>query len=81
MSQEFNINNGNSGAAMPPATPSTRDYEVYWQTPDLPASPTTDEDGFRIAFDMLNFGASETGTYILDTAIIEYSEIPAYSTP
>jgi hypothetical protein len=81
MSQEFNINNGDSGAAMPPETPATRDYEVYWQTPDLPASPTTDEDGFRVAIDMLNFAAGETGTHILDRVIIEYSDIPAYSTP
>jgi hypothetical protein len=81
MSQEFNINNGDSGAAMPPQTPSTRDYEVYWQTPDLPASPTTDEDGFRVSFDMLNFGLGETGTFILDSVTIEFSDIPDYSTP
>jgi hypothetical protein len=81
MSQEFNINNGDSGAAMPPETPSTRDYEVYWQTPDLPPSPTTDEDGFRVAIDMLNFAAGESGTHILDAVTIEYASIPAYSTP
>jgi hypothetical protein len=81
MSQEFNINNGDSGAAMPPETPAVRDYEVYWQTPDLPSSPSTDEDGFRIAIDALNFGPGETGTFILDTVIIEHSDIPAYSTP
>jgi hypothetical protein len=66
---------------MPPETPGVRDYEVYWQTPDLPLSPTTDEDGFRLSFDILNFGAGETGTYNLDTVIVEYSEIPAYSLP
>jgi hypothetical protein len=81
MSQEFNVNNGNGGVAMPPASPSTRDYEVYWQTPDLPSSPGTDEDGFRVSIDMLNFGPGETGTYILDTATIEYSNIPAYAAP
>jgi hypothetical protein len=81
MSQEYNINNGNSGAAMPPETPGMRDYEVYWQTPDLPGSPTTDEDGFRLSFDLLNFGVGETGTYNLDTVIVEYGDIPAYSVP
>jgi hypothetical protein len=81
MSQEFNVNNGSSGAAMPPETPATRDYEVYWQTPDLPASPSTDEDGFRVAIDMLNFAAGESGTHILDSVIIEYAEILPYSAP
>jgi hypothetical protein len=81
MTQAFNINNGSSGAAMPPESPSTRDYEVYWQTPDLPGSPTTDEDGFRIAMDMLNFDPTNSGSYILDTVTIEHSAIPAYSAP
>jgi hypothetical protein len=81
MSQAFNINNGDSGAAMPPQTPSIRDYEIYWQTPDLPAGPGTEEDGFRVSIDMLNFGVDESGTHILDKVVIEYFNIPAYSAP
>jgi hypothetical protein len=81
MVQAFNINNGSSGAAMPPASPSTRDYEVYWQTPDLPSSPGTGEDGFRVSIDMLNFGTGETGSHILDKVTIEYSSIPPYTAP
>lgn len=81
VSQAFNINKWNSGVAMQPETPLTRDYEVYWQTPDLPSSPATNEDGFRVAFDMLHFGAAEHGTYILDTVTIEHSDIPTYTTP
>jgi hypothetical protein len=81
MSQEFNINNGDSGAAMPDERPGLSPYQVFWQTPDLPSSPSTDEDGFRISFDILNFGAGEFGTFGLYTATIEFSDIPPYSTP
>ena len=56
------------------------DYEVYWQTPDLPTSPGTGEDGFRLALDMLNFAPDIAGTFILDKVTVEHSDIPAYST-
>ena len=62
-------------------TQNVGNYEVYWQAPDLPVSPSSDEDGFRTAIDMLNFTPGESGTYLLDTVIIEYSDIPAYCAP
>jgi hypothetical protein len=81
MSQEFNINNGNGGIAVPPAYPDSRAYEVYWQTPELPSSPSTAEDGYRVAMDMLNFTPGESGTYILESVVIESSAIPPESAP
>jgi hypothetical protein len=79
MSQAFNINNGNSGVAMPPPGPGTKTYEVYWQRPDLPGSPGTSEDGFKVAIDMLNFGTGEQGTYRVNQIDVEYFDVPAYS--
>ena len=77
MTQEYNINNGVSGIAIPPPLPGEEDnYAVYWETPDLPGSPSTDEDGFRIAIDMLNFGAGEEGTYIINSITIYHTSIP-----
>jgi len=79
MAQSMDILNGNSGAAVPPVPPASQTYEIYWQRPDLPGSPTTDEDGFKLAFDILNFGLGEVGTYRVNQVDVESFQVPAYS--
>jgi hypothetical protein len=67
--------------AAPAQTPATTAYEVYWETPDLPASPTTGQDGFRTAYDMLDFGATEGDSAYLERLDVEYFAIPPVSGP
>jgi hypothetical protein len=77
---EYNINHGNApGPGSPPQTAKT--FEVYWDTPTLPASPTTDQDGFRVAFDMLDFSNLEGDTITLEKVAIEYNPIPPDVSP
>jgi hypothetical protein len=77
ISEEHNINHGNfPGLGSPPQDPANKAFEVYWETPDLPASPTSSQDGFRLAFDLLDFSDAEGDTAYLDRVDVEYFPIP-----
>jgi len=52
------------------------DYDVYWETPILPSSPMTSEDGFVVTIDMLDFATAKGGTIYLDSVAIDYLAIP-----
>jgi hypothetical protein len=73
-----NILHGTDDLGAAPQTPASKDFEVYWETPTLPGSPTTDEDGFRVAYDLLDFSDIEGDTMALVTVVIETFSIPAY---
>lgn len=77
ISAAFNVMHGldNGGAA--PQTPATGAFEIYWETPTLPGSPGTGEDGFRCAFDLLDFSAAEGDTMRLESLTVESFAIPA----
>ena len=70
MTHTMGLTNGSQGAAMPRTTGTS--YEVYWETPTLPASPGTGEDGFFPALDLLDFDPSKGGQVNLETVTIEY---------
>jgi hypothetical protein len=73
----YSVLHGNSpGPGAPAQSPSTTTFEVYWETPTLPSSPTTDQDGFRLAFDLLDFSPLEGDTMTLEKVAIEYNPIP-----
>jgi len=79
---ETSIVHGNSpGAGSPAQTPAVSTFEVYWETPDIPASPTTNQDGFRAAFDLLDFSPTEGDAAYLEKLAVEYFAIPAESIP
>lgn len=70
MTQTMGLTNGSEGAAMPRTTGTS--YEVYWETPTLPASPGTGEDGFFPALDLLDFDPGLGGQVNLEGITIEY---------
>jgi hypothetical protein len=70
----FNMQHGATGAGAPAQGGST--VEVLWDRPDLPASPTTAQDGFKVAFDMLDFAPTEGDTVTLDKVTVESTSIP-----
>jgi hypothetical protein len=51
-------------------------YEVYWETPLLPGMPAATEDGFIVTIDLLDFDPTKGGTIYMDSAAIDYQEIP-----
>jgi len=75
MTQTMELNS--QGAGGPGAMPEVggTDYEVYWETPTLPGSPTTNEDGFIVTIDMLDFDPTKGGTIYLDSVAIDYMAI------
>jgi hypothetical protein len=70
MTQAAEVTSQNGGVAIPPA--AGKDYELYWETPDLPGSPGTAEDGFFVAIDLLDFNSSEGGQVNLEKLVTEY---------
>jgi hypothetical protein len=66
------------GAGGPGAMPEVggTDYEVYWETPTLPGSPTTGQDGFIVTIDVLDFDSTKGGTIYMDSVAVDYLEIP-----
>jgi hypothetical protein len=66
------------GAGGPGAMPTVggTDYDVYWETPTLPGSPTTGQDGFIVTIDMLDFDATKGGTIYMDSVAVDYLAIP-----
>jgi hypothetical protein len=76
------LHGGTPGPGAAPQTPTTKGFEVYWETPTLPGSPGTDEDGFRVAFDLLDFdNLIEGDTMLLESVVIESFTIPPASGP
>ncbi len=51
-------------------------YELYWETPELPSSPDSTEDGFIVAFDDIDFDATRSFDVTLENVTIEYTSIP-----
>jgi hypothetical protein len=70
MAQTMGLTNSASGAAMP--TTSGTSYELYWETPTLPESPGTDEDGFFPTLDLLDFDPTLGGQVNLESLTIEH---------
>jgi len=66
---------GLGGPGAMPALAGT-DYELYFETPTLPGSPTTGQDGFIVTIDMLDFNAAQGGTITLDSVAVDYLTIP-----
>ncbi len=75
MTQTMELNAQGIGPGAMPEVSGTN-YEVYWETPILPGSPTIAEDGFIVAFDLLDFDPTKGGTIYLDSVAIDYLEIP-----
>lgn len=75
MTQTVELNSQLIGpGAMPEITGTS--YDVYWETPILPGTPTTAEDGFIVAMDMLDFDPRKGGTICLDSVTVDYLAIP-----
>jgi hypothetical protein len=66
------------GVGGPGAMPSVggTDYEVYWETPTLPGSPTAGQDGAIVTIDLLDFDGTKGGTIYMDSVVVDYLEIP-----
>ncbi len=66
------------GAGGPGAMPTVggTGYELYWETPILPGSPTPSEDGFVVTIDLLDFNAAKGGTIYMDSVAVDYLTIP-----
>ena len=43
------------------------DYDAYFETPTLPGSPSTSEDGFIVTVDVLDFSSAQGGTIYMDS--------------
>jgi hypothetical protein len=72
----YDVLHGTSpGPGAPPQSPA-KAFEVYWETPTLPASPTTDQDGFRLAVDMLDFSPLEGDVATVEKVTVEYNPVP-----
>jgi len=81
ISAAFNILHGTDDGGAAPQTPTTGAFEIYWETPILPGSPGTGEDGFRCAFDLLDFAPTEGDTMRLESLTVESFAIPANTGP
>jgi hypothetical protein len=75
MTQTMELNGQGTGPGAMPTVGGT-DYDVYWETPALPGSPTAAEDGFIIVMDVLDFDAAKGGTIYLDSVAIDFLTIP-----
>ncbi len=77
MTQTMELNGQIIGPGAMPEVSGT-DYDVYFETPTLPGSPTTGQDGFFVAIDMLDFGSfsGKGGTIYMDSVAIDYLAIP-----
>jgi len=76
MTQTMELNS--QGAGGPGAMPTVggTDYDIYFETPTLPGSPTTAQDGFIAVIDMLDFDATKGGTINIDSVAVDYLAIP-----
>lgn len=82
VSAAFNFLHGSPpGPGAAAQTPATTAGEVYWETPTLPGAPTTDDDGFRVAFDLLDFSATEGDAMRLEKLTVESFAIPPTTGP
>jgi hypothetical protein len=75
MTQTMELNSQGTGSGAMPTTGGTQ-YDVYWETPTLPGSPSTSEDGFIVTIDLLDFDASKGGTIYMDSVTTDYLEVP-----
>ncbi len=75
MTATMELNSQGVGPGAMPTVGGT-DYDVYFETPTLPGSPTTGQDGFFAAIDMLDFDAAKGGTIYMDSVAIDYLTIP-----
>jgi len=75
MTQTRELNSQRIGPGAMPEVSGT-EYEVYWETPTLPGSPSTSEDGFIVAIDVLDFDPTKGGTIYMDSVAIDYLAIP-----
>lgn len=75
MTQTMELNSQGTGPGAMPAVGGT-DYGVYFETPTLPGSPTTANDGFIVAIDVLDFNSAQGGTIYMDGVAIDYLAIP-----
>ncbi len=66
---------GTGGPGAMPEVGGT-DYDVYFETPTLPGSPTTANDGFIVTIDVLDFNSAQGGTIYMDSVAIDYLAIP-----
>jgi N-acetylmuramoyl-L-alanine amidase len=76
MTQTMELNGQGPGGPGAMPTVSGTDYDVYWETPTLPGSPTATEDGFIVAIGMLDFDPVKGGTIYLDSVTLDYLTIP-----
>jgi hypothetical protein len=76
MAQTMELNSqGTGGPGAMPELGGTQ-YEIYWETPTLPGSPSAAEDGFIVAIDMLDFDPTKGGTINMEQVAIEFMTIP-----
>jgi len=66
---------GLGGPGAMPALTGT-EYDVYFETPTMPGTPTAAQDGFIVTIDVLDFNAAQGGTITLDSVAVDYLEIP-----
>ncbi len=75
MTQTMELNSQGTGPGAMPTTGGT-DYDVYFETPTLPISPTALQDGFIVTIDVLDFSSAQGGTIYMDSVAIDYLAIP-----
>jgi hypothetical protein len=75
MTQTMELNSQGTGPGAMPEVAGT-DYDVYWETPSLPGSPSATEDGCIVTLDLLDFDPTKGGTIYMDSVAIDYLAIP-----
>ena len=75
MTAAMELNSQGTGPGAMPALAGT-DYDLYFEVPTLPGSPTALQDGFIVTVDVLDFNAAQGGTITLDSVAIDYLAIP-----
>ncbi len=75
MTQTMELNSQGTGPGAMPTTGGI-DYDVYFETPALPGSPTAGQDGFIVTLDLLDFSSAQGGTIYMDSVAIDYLAIP-----
>jgi hypothetical protein len=75
MTQTMELNSQGTGPGSMPAVAGT-DYDLYWETPNLPGSPSATEDGFIVTIDVLDFDTSKGGTIYMDSVAVDHVAIP-----
>ncbi len=75
MTQTMELNSQGTGPGAMPTVGGT-DYGLYFETPTLPGSPTTGQDGFIVTLDLLDFSSAQGGTIYMDSVAVDYLTIP-----